>query len=103
MLRIYLVCREKQANGTWEKYTVYCNSDPVTSTSELSVRQKVSLRMLTNFKLPDLHLTTAQQKTTGQNLPFDLYVSTTALSERCFLLIYQPAQILYIVADTNQP
>jgi hypothetical protein len=23
MLRTYLVCREKQANGTWEKHTVY--------------------------------------------------------------------------------
>jgi hypothetical protein len=33
----------------------------------------VSLRMLTNLRLADLRLTTAQQRFTGQNLPFDLY------------------------------
>jgi hypothetical protein len=33
----------------------------------------VSLRMLTNLRLADLRLTTAQQRTTGQNLPPDLY------------------------------
>jgi hypothetical protein len=33
----------------------------------------VSLRMFTNLKLSDLHLTTAQQRFTGQNLPSDLY------------------------------
>jgi hypothetical protein len=33
----------------------------------------VSLRMLTNLRLADLRLTTAQQRSTGQNLPSDLY------------------------------
>jgi hypothetical protein len=33
----------------------------------------VSLRMLTNLRLPDLRLTPAQQRTTGQDLPSDLY------------------------------
>jgi hypothetical protein len=31
--------------------------------------------MLTNLRLPDLRLTAAQQRTTGQNLPFDLYIT----------------------------
>jgi hypothetical protein len=33
----------------------------------------VSLHMLTNLRLADLRLTTAQQRSTGQNLPFYLY------------------------------
>jgi hypothetical protein len=33
----------------------------------------MSLRMLTNLRLADLRLTTAQQRTTGQNLPSVLY------------------------------
>jgi hypothetical protein len=33
----------------------------------------VSLRMLTNLRLADLRLATAQQRSTGQNLPADLY------------------------------
>jgi hypothetical protein len=32
--------------------------------------------MLTNLRLADLRLTTAQQRSTGQNLPSDLYKST---------------------------
>jgi hypothetical protein len=35
----------------------------------------VSLRMLTSLRLSDLRLTTAQQRSTGHNLPFDLYHS----------------------------
>jgi hypothetical protein len=35
----------------------------------------VSLRMLNNLRLADLRLTTAQQRSTGQNLPSDLYNS----------------------------
>jgi hypothetical protein len=31
----------------------------------------MSLRMLTNLRLADFRLTTAQQRTTGQNLPSD--------------------------------
>jgi hypothetical protein len=41
----------------------------------------VSLRMLTNLRLTDLRLTTAQQRSTGQNLPSDLYVSLTTETE----------------------
>jgi hypothetical protein len=33
----------------------------------------VSLRMIANLRLADLRLTIAQQRTTGQNLPSDLY------------------------------
>jgi hypothetical protein len=32
----------------------------------------MSLRMLTNLRLADWHLATAQQRATGQNLPCDL-------------------------------
>jgi hypothetical protein len=44
MLRTCLVCREKQerereANGTWEKLQRANNSDPITTTSELLLRQ----------------------------------------------------------------
>jgi hypothetical protein len=31
--------------------------------------------MLTNLRLTDLRVTTAQQRTAGQNLPSDLYIS----------------------------
>jgi hypothetical protein len=33
----------------------------------------MSLRMLTNLRLTDLRLTTTQQRSTGQDLPLDLY------------------------------
>jgi hypothetical protein len=33
----------------------------------------MTLRMLTNLRLADLRLTTAQQRSTGQNLPSELY------------------------------
>jgi hypothetical protein len=47
----------------------------------------VSLRMLTNLRLADLRLTTAQQRTTGQNLPSDLYVNVIMCEEgECRLL-----------------
>jgi hypothetical protein len=36
----------------------------------------VSLSMLTDLRLGDLHLTTAQQRSAGQNLPSDLYAYT---------------------------
>jgi hypothetical protein len=36
----------------------------------------MSLRMLANLRLADLRLTTAQQRSTGRNLPFDLYINT---------------------------
>jgi hypothetical protein len=39
MLRTHLVCREKQANGTWRSTQCTDSSDPVTSTSELLLRQ----------------------------------------------------------------
>jgi hypothetical protein len=38
----------------------------------------VSLRMLTNLRLGHLRLTTAQQRTTGQNLPSSLYAVATS-------------------------
>jgi hypothetical protein len=37
----------------------------------------MSLRMLTNLRLADLRLAIAQQRTTGQNLPSDLYLCVT--------------------------
>jgi hypothetical protein len=38
----------------------------------------VSLRTLINLRLADMRLTTAQQRTKGQNLPSDLYIPFTA-------------------------
>jgi hypothetical protein len=35
----------------------------------------MSLRMLTNLRLSDMRLTTAQQRSTGQSLPSDLYLN----------------------------
>jgi hypothetical protein len=35
----------------------------------------VSLRLFTNLRLADLSLAFAQQRSTGQNLPFDLYLT----------------------------
>jgi hypothetical protein len=35
--------------------------------------------MLTNLRLADLRLTTAQQRSTGQNLPFDMYSVTVTV------------------------
>jgi hypothetical protein len=39
----------------------------------------VSLCMLANLRLADLRLTTAQQRSTGQNLPSDVYIYIRAL------------------------
>jgi hypothetical protein len=39
----------------------------------------MSLRMLTNLRLADLRLTTAQQRSTGQNLPSDLCILISAI------------------------
>jgi hypothetical protein len=50
MLRTYLVCREKQANGTWEKHSVLKTA--ILLPQHLSCYGKmVSLRMLTNLRL----------------------------------------------------
>jgi hypothetical protein len=73
MLRTYLVA-ERNKQMVHGRSTQYTNiSDPNTLTSELLLRQIVSLRMLTNLKLADLRQTTAQQRTTGQDLQSDLY------------------------------
>jgi hypothetical protein len=47
----------------------------------------VSVRMLTNLRLADLHLTTAQQRSTGQNLPSDLYVTLLMHTSRDHMTI----------------
>jgi hypothetical protein len=47
----------------------------------------VSLRMLTNLRHSDLRLTTAQQRSTGQNLPFDLYLFLIVLNNKRRLLL----------------
>jgi hypothetical protein len=41
------------------------------------------LPMLTNFRLADLRLTTAQQRSTGQNLPSDLYMLSPVVAVLC--------------------
>jgi hypothetical protein len=41
--------------------------------------------MLTNLGLADLRLTTAEQRSTGQNLPPDLYLPIHGNKEKIFL------------------
>jgi hypothetical protein len=61
--------REKQANGTWLKTAIL-----LPQRLSCYSGKTVSLRMLTNLTIADLRLTTtAQQRTTGQNLPSGLY------------------------------
>jgi hypothetical protein len=75
--------REKQANGTWEKHTAILVPQRLSS----YWGKIVSLRMLTNLRLANLRLTTAQQRTTGQNLPSDLYRLETFFWTFLFLKI----------------
>jgi hypothetical protein len=87
MLRTYLVYRGKQEREreTSQQLVGVANGALVTA---ILVPQRlscywgkiVSLRMLTNLRLADFHLTTAQQRTTGQNLPSDLRASSALLS-----------------------
>jgi hypothetical protein len=54
--------------------------------------------MLTNLRLTDLRLTTAQQRSTGQNLPSDVYLpllENMRTYEREGLLSPQPAVKLW--------
>jgi hypothetical protein len=79
MLRNFLVCRqtdrerERHANGAWEKYTVYWQQRSYYLNVRVVRGKIVSQRMPTNPRVADLRLTTAQQRSTGQNLPSDLY------------------------------
>jgi hypothetical protein len=60
----------------------------------------VSLRMLTNLRLVDLRLTTAQQKSTGQNLPSVLYQSERScdvFSYRHFHYVFKMRQSTSII------
>jgi hypothetical protein len=69
--------RDKQtARGRSTQHTN--NSDPITSTSELLLKQNSVTAHATNLRLADLSLTTAQQRSTGQNLPSDLYLKFLA-------------------------
>jgi hypothetical protein len=81
MLRTYLVCRENQ-EGKRERETSERHEGEAHSvlTTAILLPQRlscywgkiVSLRILTNLTLSDLRLTTAQLRSTGQNLPSDL-------------------------------
>jgi hypothetical protein len=84
--------RNKQtARGRSTQYTN--NSDPITTTSDLLLRQIVWLRMLTNLRLADLGLITAQQRSTDQNLPSDLY--TRVVRKRRFPMIFHNEKHVY--------
>jgi hypothetical protein len=73
MLRTYLVCREKQANGTWEKHTIVLTTGILLPQGLSCYCGKiVSLSMLTNLRFADLRLNIAQQRPTGQNLQSNL-------------------------------
>jgi hypothetical protein len=80
MLRTYLVCREKRERErereTSKRHVGEAHSVLITAIllpQRLSCYwgEIVSLRMLTNLRLADLRVTTAQQRSTGQNLPSD--------------------------------
>jgi hypothetical protein len=83
MLRTYLVCREilERERETSKRHVGEAHS-VLTAAILLPQRlscyrgKSVSLRMLTYLRLADLRLTTAQQTSTGQNLPSDLYMLT---------------------------
>jgi hypothetical protein len=76
MLRNYLVGREREryrqtARGRSTQLLITAVLLPQRLSCYLG--KIVSLRMLTNLRLADLRLNTAQQRSTGQNLPSDLY------------------------------
>jgi hypothetical protein len=56
----------------------------------------VSLRMLTNHRLAYLRLTTAQQRTTGQSLPSDLYLRDSAVMSQSRGLDSSAAPACYV-------
>jgi hypothetical protein len=83
ILRTYLVCREKQEREReWETGKRHVGAAHSVLKTSILLPKRVScywgkivlLRMLTNLRLADLCLTTAQQRSTGQNLPSNLYV-----------------------------
>jgi hypothetical protein len=79
MLRIYLVCRDTQERATSKRHVGNAHSVLITAIllpQRLSCYwgKIVSLRILTNLRLADLRLTTAQQRSTGQNLESDIYL-----------------------------
>jgi hypothetical protein len=81
MLRTYLACREKQEREREREKQTKCGrstqctntSDPLLPCVSCYWGKTVSLCMLINLRLADLNLTTAQQRSTGQNLLSDLY------------------------------
>jgi hypothetical protein len=82
MLRTYLVCREKQERERErETSNLHVGEAHSILTAAILLPQRlscywgktVSLRMLTSLRLANLRVTTAQQRTTGQNLLSDLY------------------------------
>jgi hypothetical protein len=80
MLRTYLVCREKQERERETSKRHVGEAHSVLTTVILLSKglncywgKIVSLRMFTNLRLVDLRLTTAQQRSTGQNLLSHLF------------------------------
>jgi hypothetical protein len=71
-LRIYKRERNKQ---TERGKSTQCTKAEILLPQRLNCywRKIVSLRMLTNLRLPDLRLATEQQRSSGQNLPSYLY------------------------------
>jgi hypothetical protein len=101
MLGTYLVCREKQerererergkkrgrnkqtARGRSTQCTYYQRSYYL-NVWVVNWGKIMSLRMLTNLRLAGLRLTTAQQRSSGQNLPSDVYSYFCREKLRCF-------------------
>jgi hypothetical protein len=82
MLRTYLVCREREREAS-KRHVGEAQGVLITATLLLQrlncyCVKVVSLRMLT-----DLRLTTAQQRTSGQNLQPDLYHESVSAPFLC--------------------
>jgi hypothetical protein len=100
MLRTYLVCGEKQEREMGKRNVGEAHSVLITA---IRLPQRlscywgkiVSLRMLTSLRFADLRLTTAQQRTTGQNLPSDLYQESCRRVRMTLSLSSQSVKRLY--------
>jgi hypothetical protein len=109
MLRTYLVCGDKQEREeereaskrhVGEAHSVLTTAILLPQRLSCYWGKIVSLRMLASIRLPNLRLTTAQQRSTGQNLLSDLHVllcnpyvlaSVKSSSCPCVQMFYTPS------------
>jgi hypothetical protein len=88
MLRTYLVCREKQANGTWQKHTVYWQQ----RSCYLNVWVVTEVKQCHWARSPNLGSPTCfwplrNRESTGQNLKNDALLWPSAVSQLTALMV----------------